>query len=189
MDIETIKQFCSGLDKGRPQLMKPWQRDGYIYSTDGVMIIRVPAGIVNSSVDDEPGAPSGSHVFDMTPIPQTFYPIPDIEPPAEQPREKEACDRCSGEGVAECPTCGQEAPCDECEGTGKVTPKKNDKRITIGGLDFAATKLYRIKTLLPGAHIGPNLKRKGAESMPAARIRFDGGEGLIMPMKPEITNK
>ncbi|HLA29286.1 MAG TPA: hypothetical protein VJZ49_15475 [Syntrophales bacterium] len=186
MNIETIKQFCfCGKDETWPPLMKPWQRDGYIYASDGEVMIRVPAGGVNDPVEDEPKAPSGAFVFDATPIPPTFYPIPDIEPPAEQPREKEACERCSGEGFGECPTCGQVAPCGECEGTGKVTPKRNVKRITIGGRDFAAAKLYRIKTLLPGAHIGPNEPRRGATSLPAARITFDGGEGLIMPMKAQ----
>jgi len=93
-------------------------------------------------------------------MPNEWFSVPDTGPPM----------------IGTCIWCkGKSGGCDECNFTGKdelYTP------VSVAEQCFQAKYLRLLRTL-PGAEIGPTYE------MNAARFRFDGGDGLIMPCKDE----
>jgi len=166
---EKLKVFCHKINQ---RISEPWTRDGFTFATNGHVLIRLPA-IEEIAVKSD--AVDAMKVIQETPEPKEWFPIPDVAPPKE-PKE-EICDECDGKGETECRTCYQIAECPECEGTGKIIPDIIIAPIEISGILFSSLYLHQIKTHFPDAEIGPN------EYPKAARLRFAGGNGLLIPMK------
>lgn len=170
---DKLKIFCHEVNQ---RISKPWVADGFVFATNGSVLIRIPGPI--DGVEGLLNAVDAMKVFQETPEPKEWFPVPDVTPP-EEPKEK-ACDECDGKGETECRTCGQDAECPECEGTGKIIPKMIISPIEIGGFCFSNLYLHQIKTCFPDAEIGPT------EYPKPARLRFTGGDGLICLSKPPL---
>lgn len=163
MNTIDLTTWC---DTYREYIKAPWSLGDYSYATNGHVLIRVPRR------DDAPDCNKEllskvNHNFDVSPA--EWLPIPEVSP------QKIDCDECNGTGEYICHTCDHNhGDCENCDGTGKVQKRTP---VTVGNTLFSDVYLAMIAAL-PGAQIGvqdyPN----------ASRFRFDGGDGLIMPMRP-----
>ena len=174
MTIEELQKFCAD-DGFRPSINKPWTRDGKTYATNGHILIAIPAV---QGVPENVLAPNAEAVLVKVPAPENWFLIPHDIPEPQTSTEKVPCDRCSGTGEIECRECGSTLECPECGGNGKLEPITPFILHEIGGVSFDAKCLHLLKNL-PGVEIGPNGEGK------VARIRFEGGEGLLMPVRSE----
>lgn len=74
-----------------------------------------------------------------------------------------------------CPKCdgyGEMSGCDECNDTGKIL---NEQKTKIGSLSFNSYLIKLVKDAFPECKIYLNGNKP-------AKLIFNGGEGLIMPM-------
>jgi hypothetical protein len=143
--------------------MEPWSRGDYSYATDGYTIIMVPC-LVN--VEENPAAPDAEDFFKTASRGEReYFPIPELPP-----REIITCPVCGGKLIFE----GD--PCDTCIDEEKPGKIERIVRVQIGEALFNRNYLERLQSL-PGVVIGP----KGPED--PAWIKFDGGDGLIMPIR------
>jgi hypothetical protein len=157
-----LLQFCS---QSQPNLAAPWSRDGVTYATDGAVILRVA---IEAGIDDNPLAPDAAATFDRAPSPNEYAPIPDVNAPTKEP-----CGRCCGDGYYDCECCDHERECPDCGGSGMIAPKTST---LISGARFDDRYLALLGSL-------PNCQIGITGQYTAARIRFDGGDGLLMPLK------
>ena len=161
-----LQPFCSR-DQARFYICTPFTRDEWTYATDGAICIRVPR---REGMTGDEKAPRADTLF-----PAQFpllRPFPDLDLP---PAEEEDCSVCDGRGYEhDCPYC--ECLCDTCSGNQRVS---TDDSISIGlrGATFAC-KYMRLLACLPNTLIPQQLEPNKA--MP---FRFDGGEGLLMPVR------
>ncbi len=171
MTKEELMPFC---DEEIPNFKEPWTKGNWTYATNGKICIRVPAV---DGVEENAFTPQADRLFDTAFAPKQWSPVPKVEKP-EQPKEIE-CDECEGSGKSDenqCEFCGKYPECEECGGSGKIMKPPLVKKKEIDGVIFDEKYLYLIQKL-PGIEIGVN-------SLPdASRFRFDGGEGLLMPMR------
>jgi hypothetical protein len=193
-----LKRFCANESDPRAYLREPWAHNGYVYATNGHIVVRIPAPESAGVVAEHKAAATAEGLFAI---------FPAIEG-AELPPFTlgEPCHFCEGSGIAyatDCPDCDGEGlfthgahdyDCKECDGEGFVDADKipenktvchacygrgyKAKRVPVGALGggFDATYLSWIAAL-PGALFAA----RGPEE--SGRFTFDGGEGLLMPMK------
>jgi len=169
---EKLKVFCHKIN---PRISESWTRGDFTFATNGHVLIRIPA---LDEIAEKPDVVDAMKVIQENPEPKEWFPVPDVTPPKE-PTE-EPCDKCDGKGETECHTCGQDVECPECEGAGKIITDIIITPIKIGGIWFSNLYLHQIKECFPDAEIGPN------EYPKAARLRFAGGDGLLMPRGRDI---
>jgi hypothetical protein len=99
----------------------------------------------------------------MTPLPACEIPKGEVI----------TCDECAGRGTEhDCPDCN--CDCALCDGTGEITEAIS---VTVRGAIYNTVYIRRIMDL-PGLLFSTN-----PPQVDAARFTFDGGEGLIMPMR------
>lgn len=153
----------------RPDLHKPFSRGQYTYATNGHIVVRVSriadvaeqekhdlSGLFNLNFKDEPRG-----VLEVK--------IPVIK--------DDWCDCrvCDGRGTEhDCPDCS--CQCDSCNGEGREN-KAPTAKITIGDAVYNAKHIQQILELL-GLRF-PLYPPKDTASW----FVFDGGEGLLMPMR------
>ena len=196
MDKNLLLKFCK--DAGRETMRLPYSIGDYTYATDDIILIRVPR---MPEYSENPKAPDPEKI-EYERNPEKWYSVGDIK------KLKSAdCDFCGGEGKNfVCPECdghgtvwlsnnyseypgidcnscdgkGKIAFCEECNGTGKVFQQT---LMDFHGVTFDQNYLALLSEL-PNCEIG--LISKTA----ATPFRFDGGSGIIMPMKyPNGWNK
>jgi hypothetical protein len=192
---ELLNRFVAWPYDAREYIRRPILRDGWVYATNGHIMVRVPWAEDIDAV--ESAIPKGMSFLLDTNRRDTYVEFPAI-PPAE------ACASCSGFGSAyKCPNCGRTGefcrgdeeyqckrcagsgqvdagdeanvvPCDACEGTGKWLYQP----VQVGGTRFARRYMDLIGSL-PGVKFAPH---PISEYAPAYFV-FDGGEGLLMSMR------
>lgn len=156
-----LRPFCDR--NKRRNLHRPFTRGEFTYATDGALVIRVDH---RADVPDNEKAPLAEGL--PWPDASTVYAPPAV--PGLPILEEIECPRCDGGQVHDCPTCHCE--CGSCDGSGRMLePYSAD----VGEAIFSVKYLFKI-LVLPGIQFGPS---KQAEPMP---FRFDGGEGLLMPL-------
>jgi hypothetical protein len=164
MTKDDLKKFCSD-DSDRFWINNPWSIDSYSLATNGYILIRIPR---LEDIPENPKAPDCSNLW--PPIqPQEWFEIPNL--PSE---EYKLCEECKGKGKIRYERHGKLEICEDCYGDGKI--KIVDQKIPIGNAVFAAW-LLRMIVVLPNPKIGPMEKDN------PAWIKYDGGDGLIMPMR------
>lgn len=171
MKKKDLQKFCFE-GEGRDKIKTPWTDEGYTYATNGHICIKVPA---LSDVPAEPYPVDAEKVFRETPQPTEWFTVPHLAKPKTP--EEIVCTDCEGTGkddLNECPECGHKKDCPDCDGTGKVKEDIAPRYLKIGNQSFDEKYLYLIQGF-PNVRIGP------ATGLIAARIKFDGGEGLLMP--------
>lgn len=193
-----LKQFCHKGDHRTVDLARPFSEGDYTYASDGWIALRVPR------VD---GVPENGNAPLPSRLPWDHDEIGDwIDLPDYDLDDADDCRRCKGSGrekscyechgagevelhsgyhvySCECLTCGgggilaavskDDDPCGDCNGTGKrlMTP------VEWGRAHISMALLERIK-VLPGVQ----LSKHGADLQPF-RFKWDGGVGLVMPMR------
>ena len=165
----NLEIFCA---TDRPKLARPFSIGAWTYATNGHILVRVPR---RDDVAENPDAPNASLVYEKVKSPRRYKQVPQFElsGPFEWEEERE-CWRCryhKGK-IHDCPDC--KCACPECGGTGKLTDR-NFKKTQIGRVGYNSKYISWLQSL-PGVEIGPPHKKD-----PLA-FRFDGGEGLLMPL-------
>jgi hypothetical protein len=178
----------------------PWSRGVYTYATNGHILVRAPR---LEDVPEKEDAPEVDKMFSI-PLPDEWFPLADMALPALEATEK-TCPECNGAGTkeCECPECdgrgmvdftnrhndyevdcktcngeGKIHKCDKCNATGKIAVETLQP-IKVGASHFQLRYLLLLKDL-PNGKIAPAAP---SQSLLAAYFAFDGGDGLLMPMK------
>lgn len=172
MTHEELQKFCS-TDTDRVALMNPFNQDGFCCATNGHLIIRLHG---TRPEYDEFTGPMLYSLFTEESLAQTLAPINMKLPP----QEFDECHWCEGTGKEEVQTTTKSARlrkinCEDCGGTGKVL-------IESAPIDFGKRRL-RVEYLrwiiaLPNVRLAMD----GGEYK-AAYFTFDGGDGLLMPIR------
>jgi hypothetical protein len=160
-----LVKFVSA-DGEKHHIDKPWSRDGFTYATNGHVMVRVP---VMADVQNNEG-PNAEYVFKQAlPMPDTWVPIPDVKPSDIK------CDECGGQGrkFRDVDGITWERECDGCNGSGKIHPVETHE---INGVKFQVKYLFLLHQL-------PNCEISPVDNKTPAWFKFDGGEGLLMPME------
>jgi hypothetical protein len=162
-----LQQFCGEMKA----ISAPWSEGDYSFATNGYALIRVPR---RSDIAENEKAPPimGQNIgSEFGKEPAAWLGIPEFPPPAD-----EECAECGGDGEVRPSTpynTYDEQECLSCGGRGKsggINP------VQIGGVYFSDRLLAKLLTL-------PNVKVGVFGPTNTARIMFDGGDGLIMPIK------
>ena len=165
MTISELKRFC-GRDPFRPYLDNPISRGEWTYATDGHIAVRVPR---TEKTIDTPNYYPPIETLPFADAKTIFTPVPNIIFPETDMRE---CERCNGRGRQhDCPNCMCE--CENCAGTGMEYEQVS---VGIGAAVFNAKYIALILRL-------PNLQFAAPQKVDPMMFRFDGGDGLIMPMR------
>ena len=131
---EILQSFCSTNDMRLP-LQKPNLLEGFIYATDGHILIRVPAIQAEGTVENNPDYPNAEKVIqgiiDNCYIEFDFSKKFDceFEPLYEKVLKKEECEQCDGDGNCTCDECGTQHECGECDGTGEIETYINTDKV------------------------------------------------------------
>lgn len=197
---ETIESFCSDDPVMlRGILLKPFNVGAYTYAADRTVAIRIDR---REKYDDNPRKESIVGCGWMENVPETLYeslPAFDATPelitcPDCKGETKNAnCSDCDGDGnlcwysrsgiryEEECDLCngtGKQPVCELCDGAGKI---QKPKWVDMG------TKRLNVRLLEKMARL-PNVKiaTEAVDGLTAIPFRFDGGIGIVMPMRKEV---
>ena len=193
MDKNLLIKFCEGaLNEA---LKSPYSKGDYTYASNGCILIKVPR---------IPDVPENVEAPDPEMLeykePKKWYPVKNIEMPtsADCPECQGAgrnfcCPECHGDGgicfdntynsyFVDCQSCdgsGKVDFCEECNGTGKrIKPNP----IYFNGVTFDQRYLSLLSEL-PDCEIGLISKTSRTP------YRFNGGTGIIMPMRNALPKK
>lgn len=189
--VELLNKFCAN-EEYRYSLRDPFSQGEYSYATDGVLLLRVGRIEEVKPRDDAPQGLVNTLPWDHEQI-NNWIDLPEYEI-----SESEKCWSCKGTGKSsKCTKCGGEGEwhgedvCGFCNGEGHMPSSEDgcescydtgvDMRtpIHIGINKIAMLYLERIKEL-------SGIKISDANKINEPfRIKFDGGYGLIMPMRSE----
>lgn len=198
---EILIQFCETDPDtyGFERYEHPFNIDGFTFATDGHILLRVPEDTAysqNKPIDAVLRLCWPAQVNNLT-----YAPLFSVNPPVEEVcnrckgvTRKQECDECDGDGFvtwsntlynhdyeAECKSCegtGEVCECQECDGTGK---KRAPQTIDIGGSRFNRALLFKITSLLHDVKMV--IPAEG--NLSTVHFTFDGGDGLVMPMRKE----
>jgi len=168
MSVE-LQKFCENATNCR--IKRPFNKGPWTYATNGHIMIRVP--LIAGFRDDGPNAEKLYDDAMKADGECVAFAIPALPPVTI---DSEECSKCNGSGSKhDCPGCTCE--CEECEGAGEVKTN-SDKAISvqIGKVPFAC-EYIRLLGELPGLCL-----REPAEEK-ALLFKFDGGEGMLMPLR------
>lgn len=160
-----LQPFC-GKDDPRAYLNAPFSEGEFTYATNGHILIRVAKRADIIALPEQMKGRCAKMFWD-NPW-RELLPIPDV-PPAEIL----TCVYCDGAGKLDFGDKDLER-CDECEGIGKWEPWKPG--FPLGKAHFAQRYLRLLKAL-------PDCKISANHASKPAPFTFDGGCGLLMPMR------
>lgn len=164
MTEQDLMKFCdTDMQSSRSGISKPWSAGKWTYATNGHIIVRVPR---IESVPENKDAPKGFTGCQSLEAAFGIRPRKWLDLPTVMPK-MEPCESCLGEGKF------KNTPCRGCNGTGQ---QQTHSRIDMGAADFSDVYLSWIAAL-PGSKIGP------MKHDTFAVFKFDGGMGLLMPMR------
>jgi hypothetical protein len=195
MEKDDLIKFCGGKDQVR--LATPFSSGEYTYATNGYVLVRVPRLADIPEREDAPAIDKVNKLFDH--YKGEYSPIPDVGPIKTKPCPEcegtgkfQTCPECDGSGIVEfdndyneydftCETCngkgrfadGKELDCEKCLGTGKIVETES---VDAAGRKYDKKYLLMLKKL-------PNCKLAVGKELDPAHFIFDGGDGIIMPMR------
>lgn len=170
MTLETLKQFVS-VDLARLTITEPWIENGKLFATDGKILVMTDLIDGFTRTNTLPPPPTNIKFvmadFPNDPSAHKWEPAPKVERPMV------ACGDCGGSGTHAC-SCGNVHPCPDCESGKTVDTKKNRE---VGTRLIADHYLAKIAAL-PNCEVC--VEGNQLDPMP---FRFDGGIGLLMPIR------
>lgn len=190
--LNTLKRFCS-TDEDRHSLQQPFSQEEFSYATDGRVIVRMARLRDVPEVVDAPIAQNlwknlGVNIAELKGW---------MEIPALPEIQYNLCEACFGSGMmrvcAKCEYCPDDADYQKCPDCGAVSFEKipcshecsNGRHQVAAGINIGNTRLNVIYlhklNMLKGVMICPYMP-SNADAVP---FRFEGGDGLLMPMKME----
>lgn len=192
-----LQRFCAQSDDERVHLAKPFLHRGYRYATNGHILVRVPAPEhPDAIVANEKLAQRLPALIDDMPQ-KAFMALPafDAGKPCEYCKGarqtcQTRCDACDGEGSFEhddfdydCKSCDTSGWLESDDGDGQMRACQacrggvySHDPVAVGDAHYSAAYLMWIKDL-PGLLVASNAQR-------GLHFSFDGGDGLLMPIKP-----
>lgn len=173
MTVELLSRFCGGWSTA---MHAPFSSGAYTYATNGHIALRVRR---IESVPEVAGSPNVEKILVASGNPMLVPLVLDLP---ENKVEQQECSTCEGRKTEhDCPSCN--CDCEDCAGTG-IETNESDEYTSIGirGVPFAA-KYMRLLILLPGVLFDPKPK-----AACATRFDFDGGEGMLMPLREARIN-
>jgi hypothetical protein len=196
-----LQRFCWANDY-RKHLRQPWAHKGWMYASNGQILVRVPAPEHAETVFAEKVAESAVGMLadiggrEYAPLPaftlgavceyckgvgtikQSKCPDCDGDGQFDHGDHSYDCKACDGEGWIN-DTAGEDRECYACDGFGT-----HSKSINFGGgIGYQARYLHLIEDL-PGLLFSPGTCVDQTTTKPA-HFTFDGGEGLLMPMREQ----
>lgn len=157
---EVLKKFCGDTYSLREYMNEPWNAGEYTCATNGHILLRVAR---SGDFEERPNLLAGvaSH-FDVKRT--VFYPMPTL------PKQKfDTCTKCDGKGSSR----GGGESCPDCEGSGMV---KKFTPVSIGKAHIDL-KYALLLSSLGDVKLAPSGK------LDPIYFQFDGGDGLIMPVR------
>lgn len=150
--VQLLRSFASGNDF-RPTLRHPFIQQGFVYASDGHIILKVPADQV-TEIFQEQELPDIS-ILNYTPLKKQrtirTVVIKELLDKIEKVNQQQECEACEGNGKHECDKCDDLHECGICAGKGytedervKIYPKEG-VYIKIGAAWFSP---YYINYLL-----------------------------------------
>jgi hypothetical protein len=200
--LETLKKFCGEWPEW---ITEPWTWEKHSYATDGFMVLRVPSDMLFTGKITNPSPAMKLHweILDG----RTYFRL--RRERFEAVREKHLCGECSPDAPPGIP-CRQSGDADyhcwKCDGRGYV--KSGNLYNTAQCPHCAGTRwdngaVWCLRKTHPeghGYHVNPKILQKLMETFgdleftepikdthhnyPPIGFRFDGGDGLLMPMRP-----
>lgn len=186
MTVNDLMPFCCS-DSTRPVITHPWTAEGYTQATNGRILIRV-APIEDVEINTTT-APVTDRLFPKQ-EPTEWHDITELQlMPGEtcphcNKAESVVCPECGGNGqvelsnhynsyVVDCKTCegSGETYCRHCEGRGFL-----EGVTQLGSAQYSSDLLRQLQSL-------PNCKVGIGKPLEPAWFRFDGGDGLVMPVR------
>ena len=161
----NLKSFCAKDNYRHMEI--PWSRGAYTFATDGGIIVRVPK---IPDIPDNANSPDALKLWAKVEIGNLEWTanLPDLPPVKMTP-----CEDCLGESRAAI------RECEECGGMGNVRDVQNT---VVDGMTYANKYLKLIKRL-PGYKFYPVKHDLSISSVPPSYFTFDGGDGLLMPLR------
>jgi hypothetical protein len=161
-------------DESRAAICRPFSIGEWTYATDGRIMVRVSRREDVPEYDSSPKSAPDLFIGTVRP----WRELPDFEAyPLDALEREKDCERCNGDGWVTCASCGNSERCSECDGDGIIDEAPEQKGVMIDGTPLGQLYLTLIKAL-PNARIGVAL-----HSTHPAHFIFDGGEGILMPLK------
>lgn len=194
MDIKELKSFC---DSDRHAMKQPFSIGNYTYATDGHICIRVKR---LNEINENEYAPNPNKilVWDHNKIEKWFdlpkYNLDDFSycSACQGTGKATECEECEGAGEIECESCSHKSDCNSCDGSGGYpggdnicySCKGTKKDTKYKGVEWRGKEtLIAIKYLIMLGDLKEcKISDKGVHS-DAIRFKFDGGEGLLMPLR------
>lgn len=170
-----LAEFCDAGDS-RAYCRTPFFHDGFTYSTNGHILVRVPGDVGFNALSEPKVADLVIGLF-REPValerPRDFTVPDDLDTSHE-----EDCDECDGSGHEhDCPQC--ECSCDHCRGKGKQIIWSRVSTSFYGNI-YRLEYVRRLLSL-PSVQIAPGTADR--KDMKPLRFTFEGGEGCLMLMK------
>ena len=160
------------------KIQEPFSKGKWTYATNGHMAIRVPRLHVPEFPENEK-APDVEELFKEADKrgPYEWVPVPEVKIETVQ------CGACKGIDIRK--EDGEAFPCKRCNGEGHYQ-KAEPVKFPLGAATIALSNVYLdlIHRELPNPQIGL-IKEAAGDHWTAkpVKIRFDGGEGLLMPIQ------
>lgn len=168
----NLEMFCSGPD--RPELAQPFSIGEWSYASNGHIMVRVPRR--EDVPENEADLPKKAPGLFPKAKPR-FRRVPKLLPDDAElaVTTTEDCFECAGTGRGhpDCAAC--RCTCPDCDGEGTITTKTY-AQVKVGKVPFCVLYISWMQSL-PDLEIGP------ARRMTPLSFRFDGGEGLLMPVR------
>jgi hypothetical protein len=191
-----LAPFCSEVP-ARPYLHQPFTFGDFTYATDGIVAIRVQRRetIPERLLDECPAMQTSiERIFATLIAASDFAPMPAFEIVTDRPRKctscegrgylrpchacdahpDKGCQRCEGHRWVPCKKEAENAEaCDFCDGTGKY----RQRRAHFPSHDFQPDYIEKVQAL-------PTLEVAfGGDPAKPLSFRFEGGCGLLMPLR------
>lgn len=197
---ELLLRFVAGRNDLREYMRAPFSRGDWIYATNGHIAVRVP------KAEGIAAAESGKlekieGLFEKSKR-DNFIGLPELP-------EAEKCPTCNGSGIGyKCPECegkgdfdkgGHSYDCKECGGSGQVDDgydadkepcvecdgygESRYKAVAVGNWHYDRRYLAMVEKLPAVRFAQREEGPKDFKDAAVAYFVFDGGEGVLMPMR------
>ncbi len=173
-----LAKFCAAADSSRDSFKQPLSKGDWTYACDGNIAVRVPR---REDVPEREIKEDLEKLFNRADS-RTGYQWVDVPSVAVETFD---CVYCDGKGKIN-KSRTQTSICEWCAGTGRDDARRTQRSIfTIDGVVIGLSDHYLelINKELPSPQIGLIKEAAGPGKDFPVKIRFDGGEGLLMAMR------